>query len=258
MVNKRWKKVIWIILPALLVVSLVIILSKQRNMHCKEVIVIVEENKDSFLSKEDVLYFLESKYGKLEGRRINSIDVADIERSIHEIPWISDVDAFITLHGTLKIRLQQRKAIARIFDKYGNTGFITDDGTIIPFNHKFKNRLTVVSGDIQDTIKTLIGTNLLDTDNRSILKEIYKTAQFINNDSIYRSLIAQIYVNSKQELELIPAIDNHVIVIGNTDSLDYKFKKLMAFYTRGMSRTGWNTYSTINLKYSNQVICTKK
>ena len=36
-------------------------------------------------------------------------------------------------------------------------------------------------------------------------------------------------------------------------------KKLKTFYTEGLNKTdGWNKYSTINIKYKNQVVCTKK
>jgi hypothetical protein len=31
------------------------------------------------------------------------------------------------------------------------------------------------------------------------------------------------------------------------------------FYTEGLNKTdGWNKYSIINIKYKNQVVCTKK
>jgi cell division protein FtsQ len=38
-----------------------------------------------------------------------------------------------------------------------------------------------------------------------------------------------------------------------------KFEKLHTFYLQGLNTTGsWNKYSVINLKFKNQIVCTKK
>jgi cell division protein FtsQ len=48
-------------------------------------------------------------------------------------------------------------------------------------------------------------------------------------------------------------------VFGEAKDFEEKFEKLKTFYTEGLNKTdGWNKYSTINIKYKNQVVCTKK
>ena len=37
-----------------------------------------------------------------------------------------------------------------------------------------------------------------------------------------------------------------------------KFEKLKVFYRYGLGKVGWDRYSMINLKYHNQVVCTKR
>jgi cell division protein FtsQ len=64
-------------------------------------------------------------------------------------------------------------------------------------------------------------------------------------------------VNEHQELELIPRVGNHRVLLGDTIDLQDKFRRLMIFYKEGLSKTGWNNYSVINLKFRNQVVCTK-
>ena len=59
------------------------------------------------------------------------------------------------------------------------------------------------------------------------------------------------------DFELVPKVGNHKIVFGGIDNLESKFEKLMIFYKKGLSKTGWNEYSEINLKFKNQVVCTK-
>jgi len=50
----------------------------------------------------------------------------------------------------------------------------------------------------------------------------------------------------------------HQILLVGMDNWKEKMKNLELLYRQGLSRYGWNTYEKINLKYSNQVICTKR
>ena len=92
-----------------------------------------------------------------------------------------------------------------------------------------------------------------------MLDELYAMANYINADKFWKSQIQQIYINDEKDMELVPLVGNHKIIFGDTANMDVKFKKLMTFYTQGLSYTGWwNKYSSINLKYKNQIVCTKK
>ena len=57
---------------------------------------------------------------------------------------------------------------------------------------------------------------------------------------------------------MIPRVGNHSVIIGDDSFLDDKFSKLFIFYREGLNKKGWNNYSSINLKYKDQVVCTKK
>jgi cell division protein FtsQ len=72
-------------------------------------------------------------------------------------------------------------------------------------------------------------------------------------------MIQQIYVNKERELEFYPLIGNHRIVFGENRDTGEKLNKLKLFYTEGLNKSdSWNKYATINLKYKNLVVCTKK
>ena len=50
---------------------------------------------------------------------------------------------------------------------------------------------------------------------------------------------------------------NQKIQLGAIRDLDIKFKKLEAFYNEVIQNNEVEKYKTINLKYNNQVVCTK-
>jgi len=49
-------------------------------------------------------------------------------------------------------------------------------------------------------------------------------------------------------------VGNHKILLGNADSLKIKFDNLLAFYKQALPKVGQDTYKTINIKYTNQVV----
>jgi cell division protein FtsQ len=47
------------------------------------------------------------------------------------------------------------------------------------------------------------------------------------------------------------------VVFGSIENYEEKFRNLEAFYKKGLPVSGWNLYKEINLKYKNQIVCTK-
>jgi cell division protein FtsQ len=68
----------------------------------------------------------------------------------------------------------------------------------------------------------------------------------------------QIYRSQKGEYELIPRVGAHQIILGTLDDFETKLENLQLLYQQGFKQHGWNQYEKINLKYSNQIICTKR
>jgi len=90
------------------------------------------------------------------------------------------------------------------------------------------------------------------------LVEIYKFCNYLSENEFWNDQVVQIYVNLRGEYELIPRVGAHHILLGSMDQWEKKLRNLELLYEQGLSKYGWNTYQTINLKYTNQVICTKR
>ena len=54
------------------------------------------------------------------------------------------------------------------------------------------------------------------------------------------------------------AVGNHRIMLGTLDEFEEKLANLKLFYEQAIPKVGWEKYSMINLKYKNQIVCTKK
>ncbi|MEO8088452.1 MAG: cell division protein FtsQ, partial [Bacteroidota bacterium] len=67
----------------------------------------------------------------------------------------------------------------------------------------------------------------------------------------------QIFVDAAGDMELIPRVGNQTILFGDEKQMEEKFNKLYTFYKKGLSKTGWNQYKTINVTFKDQVVCSK-
>jgi cell division protein FtsQ len=92
----------------------------------------------------------------------------------------------------------------------------------------------------------------------SMLTNLYKLTMYIIHDDFLKAQIDQVFVNNAGEFELVPRVGSHVIIFGKAEDMDAKFRKLVAFYKFGLNKIGWNKYTIINIKYKNQVLCSKQ
>jgi cell division protein FtsQ len=60
------------------------------------------------------------------------------------------------------------------------------------------------------------------------------------------------------QLEIVPRAGDHTILVGELDGTETgRLENLRLFYDRAMWYEGWDEYRYINIKYGNQIVCTK-
>jgi cell division protein FtsQ len=257
--SKPLNSLLWIAGGLLASILLVVFLKQQQEARCTDVVVSLAEGSGGVtLNEQSVMLHLTAFGDSIKGMRTRDVDLIRVRHHLLQLPYIADADLYFSLRGVLNARIYPRGVVARIYDNLGHSALLADDGLLMQVTPDGGPRVPVASGMITDTLRHLIGHNITHTNTGSVLNDVYKTALFIMQEPFYKALIGQIYVNSGQELELIPVVSDQVILLGTADNLEYKFHKLMAFYRKGTIRTGWDQYKTINLKHSNQVICTNR
>ena len=86
----------------------------------------------------------------------------------------------------------------------------------------------------------------------------------LEKDEFWRAEIVQIIASStpagELEMQLVPRSGDFTILFGPVGSRrdnDEKLDRLMTFYKKGLGRTGWSEFRTVNVKYKGQVVCAK-
>lgn len=253
----------WSVLAAGAVVMLGFVNTSQQALRCRAVTIrINDEVQHEFITEMDVRDLV-TRHGSLNGKPLGSINTALLEKIILSNPYVKRAEVYSTVDGELNVEVWQRNPIARIVNMHDEQFYIDSEGDFMPVCDSYTTPVIVASGyifnsysemKIDQVAPTTIPDSLLVP---RVINQVYALIQYIAADSFWTANTEQVYVNENQELEIIPRIGQQRIILGDTTDLAGKFERLMVFYKQGLSKTGWNNYNLINLKYRGQVVCTK-
>lgn len=261
--------------------------AKQKNLPFGGVNILIDRSHNNyFILENDIKNTLKNLgYTLTDSDKVSLIDVRKIEDFLKDNPFVQEANVYTTINGVLKVELIQRKPILRIFNTKGESFYLDQFGKIMPLSFSYAARVLVANGAIDVDYYNLyrISKNKewsIDKFQEGLLKasskfanlspnqadsvqmlkqyiDLYEMAKFITEDEFWNAQVSQLFVNNDKEFELIPRVGNHEIIFGEADKIPFKFQKLMVFYKKALPKTGWNEYSTINLKFKNQIVCTK-
>ncbi len=246
-----------------LFISLAFSARESDKIPCSDIQIQIDNSAGNFfVTNDDVLEMIWSKGDSLLGKSITSIPIGVYERHIGSDPSIKRAEVYTKHNGIFAVKVYQREPILRILTSHGESFYLDKDGWIMPLSSTYTARVPVANGFITEKEFEMLQHNVAEMNDSlcksSCLDDLFKLASFIRNDEFWKANIQQIRVEPNGELTVIPTIGDHHILLGTTDNMEQKFNKLLLFYRKGLNTTGWDQYTNINLKYKDQVICTKK
>ncbi len=261
--SKKWIKSAVIVFSILLIVVASVVGHGFRK--CVDLVIKVDYDSASvFVTPEEVKTHLINTFGNPVGQKLNQINVQSVENLLQLNPFIAEAQASVDLSGVLNVEIKQKKPIVRVQNKKGQQFYLTEEGLMMPISEHGIERTPLASGEILDyysSIRNLTDEQTTVEDSmvkKSTLYRLWYLSTKIKNDPFMAAQTDQIFVNEKFEFEIVPRVGGQLIIIGNIEQLDKKFTKLKALYSESFSHIGWNKYAIINLKFKNQVVCTKK
>lgn len=251
----RWRRVFYLLAWSVSLIGVSVLMSfinkKKDDMECQQVNIIVPGTQ-AFVSQMEVNDIIEENGGVLIGQALKEIPIHYIEEGLRSNPFIKEVKVFSEIDGTVNVKIEQREAILRVINNVGNDFYVDVDEMKFPTSTLYAPHVIVANGNIEEQF---IGKQ--DSVQSMLVKDLYKVANFLLTDSLWNSQIEQLFVNEDKDIELVPRVGDQKIVLGNGDSLQTKFDKLLVFYKHVVPKAGWGTYKTVNLKFSNQLVCEK-
>ena len=247
---------IWSVLLTVLGISSTMLLigfgnkGNDRNVCNKVVITINNQLNNHFIDDNDIMSMLTTGYTEvIEGSPYRDINVRSLENRVRNNSYVEEAEVYRDLKGNLLVNVLLRRPIARVVQEDGPDAYIAEDGAILPVSDKFSSRVLLISGSASKEIGSL--DNIYNTD----YSQLFELINHINVDNFWKAQIAQVVIQDNGEIKLLPQVTKQYIEFGDLNHIENKFSRLKIFYKEILPRKGWNTYSRVNVKYKNQIIC---
>lgn len=181
------------------------------------------------------------------GKPFSKVNTMEISQLVEQNRLIQHAACYHTPDSLLRIDVKQRNPIIRVKsslpvkDSKGasvSDFYIDLDGELMPAQLGTAIRLPLVSGYVRE---------------KHILP-LHDFAQYLKEKDFWSDEITQIYVRENGDIELIPRIGSHSILVGSFENIDEKLKHVRTFYKKVLPRKGWNAYRVINAKFDGQIV----
>ena len=235
----------WTNIRLLLMFALVIFLfsfTTKRNEERKlrKSVVFFLNNSSPFVEETMVNKLLIENKSQAQSIRKVGVDLSKIEKSINSNPMIERSEVFVSIDGVLKAVVKQKTPIGRIFK--GNTSYYIDyKGGIMPLSENFTARVPLVLGEISQKNE----------------EDLSKLLRFVYDDEFLKKNIIGVQIMRNGALKMQNRNFDYEIEFGNTQDFEQKFNNYKAFYQKAVLDSSLYNYKKIDLRFSQQVVCTK-
>jgi len=200
------------------------------------VVVEFQASDKLFITKDSILNLIPKEYPNK-----NSININHIESVINSNGFIKNSEAYVSIDGDLIIELEQRNPIGRIIDD-NSTFYIDDESKIMKPSKLYSSNVPVIF-------------NFAESLNYD---RVYKMCDLVYNDEFLKKNVTRINFLKNDNITLNFRNYDFDLIIGEYKNIGKKIENFKAFYYRSVNNETLNKYSTINLQFENQVVCSNK
>lgn len=224
---------------------------------------ITQEGGHHFITEKSVREQLSNIGYSLNNQEYKEIEVKRIEEIIEKTPGVKSAEVYKLNNGTVALEIKQSRPIARVITNSGLVSFYLDeDGNTMPLSKSYIARVPVFSGSIFYADGNIINVNQIKSNDSlkrvHLLDDIYDVANAIDKNEFIKLQTLQVFVNENQQFEITPRVGKNRIMLGSANNIEDKVSKLSQFYTTVIKAKELNNYDTISVKYSNQIVCSKR
>ena len=230
----------WILPIMLLILMLIFTNSRQSVQQVNLHDIVIQASDHKFIDKQIVLNYLEKNSVFFDSVSVTDFKTEDLETLLESHPVIKEAEIFVNQKGNVEVSIMQKKAIVRVKSDSGDY-YLDEFGSMMQLFDNYTEKLVVATGDI------LFDDHI----------EIYNFISKINTSDFWSKQITQIHFEG-DEILLIPRVGDQKISIGSFDNILERLDNLYQFYKVAMPLKGWQSYSRINLKFNNQIVCVRK
>jgi cell division protein FtsQ len=260
MIRKIAHIVTWLVLGAWFTVILGFVSGSNERVLCKQIVVnITDSSEVRFVTNLSVREQIMKAGMDIHGYPVEGIRTRELEAQLEQDPYVENAEVYTDVEGSLYVDVEQRKPLLRVMPEGKEGYYIDEHGLILPLSPNYSPMVLLVTGVLSfaETVDDK-GKRIADQSSDEELALLLGFARKVTGHPFWNRQIVQVYRGRDGMYELIPRVGAHQIEFGTLSEYGTKLRNLKLLYDQGLKEYGWNTYDKIDLKYSNQIICTKR
>ena len=254
MVKKILSIVLWVATAAGLIVLFIFAREDYLNQPLKAVQIITET--DTGFVRRGVL---RDEIWQLCGKsNIGTVNMIAIQERLNNNPWIEENSSYVDLDGTLCVNIKEYDPVLRIFGESGKSVYLTEDAVCIPTNRLYTPHVLIANGNFtlrNDSTSFALCDTLVE--DQALIETLYLYKAIEHNDFM-QSCIGQLYRDRKGLFDIVVNDIDARVTVGDTCQIADKLHRAEIFIKQKAGSAEIKGMKNINLKYKNQVVCTKR
>lgn len=235
--KRGWQYIQLLIL--LVTVVLLYSFSSGRNSHRgrqqMEIAILHEQNL--FVTEDKIRSMVTGHTAEAE-QVMDSLDLYQLEKNLKTYGLIADAEVYETVTKNVGIEITQREPLARVM---GTPSYYLDtEGAFMPLSDVYTARVPLVGA--MDSLS---------------LAKLFPLLRYIEGDPFLKKQVVSIEKDKAEDYILKLRQLDFEVNFGNTTAIEKKMNNFKAFYKKAKRDSLLKQYSLVNLKYTNQVVCTK-
>jgi cell division protein FtsQ len=236
----NWQNIRLLCMVMVLFVMVSFTYDRSQSKEIKNFVVEFQGNNKMFLTHEMVNNLLIQNLGGTSVIKKEKVVLNDLECALEKHPFIAKAEVFITEDTQLITKITQKSPVVRVINQ--NKQFYVDSlGNAFPLSKNFSARVPLVYG------------NFLNKEKKGNL-EVFNA---INKDHFLKRNIIAARLDANGMMFLNARDFDAEIIFGKPILISKKLKNYKAFYQYAQKDTLYKNYKSINLIFTQQVVCSK-
>lgn len=235
----NWQNIRLVLIIFIMIFLYSFSLKKNGNRQVNIVNISFTEGQENlFITHEIVNNLLIQKQKDPLKIKKEDLNLKSLEELLDNHEMIEDAEIYSTINGSLNAQIKQKTPIVRYVS--GNTMYYLDNkGDKMPLSENFSARVPIVFGDF-------------DMDNK---EEYVKLFNEIAKDDFLKKSITGIEIFPSGGVVMTNRDYDFKILFGNPIHVNEKLKNYKAFYMHAIKDTLIKNYKSVNLLFTDQVVC---
>lgn len=250
-IRKLFITAIWLLVGGGLVSLLLAANSNKKRQVCSDYTIVVKgKGEKTVIADSEVLQWLRSvAKGNIRQQPVKELDLHTMEVLVEKNAWVKDAELWFDNRNVLHVVVEERSPLARVFTTSSGSFYLDEELHRLPLKKGWMIELPVFTG-FPDHNKWTRKDSLTG-------KEIIQLSDYIMQDDFWKAQIEQVDMDSRGQFDLVTLVGNNIIRLGKAEDLESKFNRLDLFYKKVLSKTGFEKYAAIDVRFKGQIIGVK-